>query len=95
MRRIKLVLAIAGMAVLLVAFASPALAKDRNNHNWNNRWNDGWNSNYSYPYYNNYSYPYYNNYSYPYYNNYSDLNSPCFPFCNNYYGNNYYGYNGW
>jgi hypothetical protein len=79
MRRIKLVLAIAGMAVLLVAFASPALAKDRNNHNWNNRWNDGWNS----------------NYSYPYYNNYSDLNSPCFPFCNNYYSNNYYGYNGW
>ena len=57
MRRIRLVLAAASMAVLLVAFAAPAMAKDNGNtHNWGNdndrgsswntnNWNNDWNNN--------------------------------------------------
>ena len=36
MRRIKLVIAVASMALLLVAFAAPAMAKGNAHHNDNN-----------------------------------------------------------
>jgi hypothetical protein len=48
MRRIKLVLAAASMALLLVAFAAPAIAKDSgNSRNWGNDNDRGnsWNTN--------------------------------------------------
>jgi peptidoglycan/LPS O-acetylase OafA/YrhL len=69
MRRIKLV--IAALVVTVAAFAAfsgPAMAADRDDHNWNNdrddnnwNWNNNWNWWDSDDYYNNYSYnPYYN-----------------------------------
>ena len=40
MRRIKMVLAMASIAVLLAAFAAPAMARDFNHHFLNNGFND-------------------------------------------------------